>query len=48
MLIQYDKDNVPIKLIRHVQKNYTEHPENSKYFVPEVASRVSMALQGFV
>lgn len=28
MLVQYDANNVPMKLIKYVQKNYTEHPEN--------------------
>ena len=48
MLIDYDRDNVPIKVIRHVQKNYTEHPQYSQYFVPERAATISMALHAWV
>ena len=47
-LLAYDKDNLPIKVVRHVQQNYTEHPENSKHFVPEVAKKTSAVCHGLV
>ena len=45
-MINYDVDSMPMKLVRHVQTNYTEHKENSQYFIPANAIKVSAALQG--
>ena len=48
ILVNYDKDNVPMKVIRHVQTNYTEHREYSQFFVPDVARQASAAAEGLV
>ena len=48
MLCQYDANNVPIKVVKHVQKNYTEHPEKGAYFSPETAKKFSAASVGLV
>lgn len=48
MLIQYDANNVPMKIIKHVQMNYTEHEVNGQAFNPEVAKQYNVACQGFV
>ena len=48
ILINYDKDNVPMKVIRHVQQNYTEHSQYSQFFVPDVARKTSAAAEGLV
>lgn len=48
MLIQYDANNVPIKVIRNVQENYTEHPEHGAHFTPENAKKVNPACACFV
>lgn len=48
ILINYDKDNVPMKVIRHVQQNYTEHGQYSQFFVPDVARKASAAAEGLV
>lgn len=47
-LVRYDKDNVPMKVIRHVQTNYTEHREYSQFFVPDIARKASAAAEGLV
>ena len=48
MLIQYDANNVPIKVIKNVQKKYTEHKENKQWFQPEIALKISAAVRSMV
>ena len=31
-LLLYDADNISMKLVRYIQKNYTQHPENAQHF----------------
>ena len=47
-LLDYDKDNVSMRVIGYVRKNYTEHSHNSQYFDPESKKKSYKAAQHLV
>ena len=47
-ILNYDADKLSMKLVRYIQKKYTQHPENSQYFKPGEMQNKSMAASVFV
>lgn len=43
----YDKDNLKMKIVSKVQKEYLEHSQNSQYFDPKVINKTSGAGAAF-
>ena len=40
MLLGYDKDKMPMKMVKYLKKNFTEHSEYAPYFVRNNAKQV--------